>query len=95
MSGDSTGDAPKRRDSTIPGVSKDEFERNRRVYTDVVAKYYGNPEFRDRLEKNPAEVLNAEGLALPPNVQVKLLFNSERVMHLVLPGETINKPGSS
>lgn len=94
MSGDTTGGAQERRDSTIPGVSDDEFERNRQVYTDVVAKYYGNPEFRRRLERNPTEVLEAEGLALPEGAEVKILFNSDKVMHLVLPGVAIGKLGA-
>ena len=94
MSADTTAGAPERRDSSIPGVSDDEFERNRSVYTDVVAKYYGNPEFRRRLERDPTQVLKAEGLALPEGAEVKILFNSEKVMHLVLPGVAIRRRGA-
>ena len=72
--------------SPLPGVSEEDFDRNRRAYTDIVANYYGNPEFRARLEANPVKVLTEAGLQLPEGADVKLLFNTQEVLHLVLPG---------
>ena len=69
----------------LPGVTSEQIERNRQAYTDIVARYFGNPEFRGKVDADPARVLREEGLDIPEGVEVKILFNSASLLHLVLP----------
>lgn len=58
---------------------------NHQKYVDVVAKYYGDPDFKAQVDADPTNTLNAEGLEIPEGAEVKLLFNTERLLHIVLP----------
>ena len=66
-------------------LTPERVERNQQVYADVVAKYYGDPDFKARMDADPTAVLKAEGLEIPSGAEVKLLFNTENLLHIVLP----------
>ena len=66
-------------------LTPEAFARNQQIYTDVVAKYYGDPDFREKVDANPTSVLKSEGFYVPDGAEVKLLFNEEKLIHLVLP----------
>ena len=68
----------------IPGSNED-IERSQKIFANVVAKYYGDPDFKAQVDADPAGTLRKEGLNVPPGVTVKLLFNTDKVMHVVLP----------
>ena len=72
-------------DDVLDGLSPEQLERNQQVYADVVAKYYGDPDFKARMDADPTAVLRAEGLEIPEGAAVKLLFNTELLLHIVLP----------
>ena len=59
-------------------------------YVDLVAKFYGDPEFRARMEADPAGALRAEGFEIPDGAEVRIVTDSTHVLNLVLPpaGET-------
>ena len=59
-------------------------------YVDLVAKFYGDPEFRARMEADPAGALRAEGFEIPEGAEVRIVTDSTHVLNLVLPpaGET-------
>jgi len=59
-------------------------------YVDLVAKFYGDPEFRARMEADPAGTLRAEGFEIPEGAEVRIVTDSTDVVNLVLPpaGET-------
>lgn len=65
--------------------TREELDRNQRIYSDVVAKYYGDPDFKAKMDADPTAVLKAEGMDLPEGVTVKLLFNDDKVLNIVLP----------
>ena len=67
------------------GSDRELQERNQRIYTDIVAKYYGDPDFKARMDADPAAVLRAEGLDVPAGARVELLFNTENLVYIVLP----------
>lgn len=67
-------------------LTSEEFAKNQRIYADFVAKYYGDPDFRAKVDANPTVALKAEGLYIPDGAKVKLLFNEGKVIHIVLPG---------
>ena len=64
---------------------REQHERNQRIYTDIVAKYYGDPDFKARMDADPTAVLRAEGLDVPGDARVELLFNTDNLVHIVLP----------
>jgi len=66
-------------------LTREQVERNQRIYSDVVAKYYGDPDFKAKVDADPTAVLKAEGLDVPEGARVELLFNTEKLMHIVLP----------
>lgn len=66
-------------------LTPEQIERNQRIYADIVVKYYGDPDFKAKVDADPTRVLKAEGLDVPEGVTIKLLFNTEELLHLVLP----------
>lgn len=61
------------------------IERNKQIYANIVAKYYGDPDFRAKVDADPTTTLMAEGLEIPKGANVKLLFNTESLVHIVFP----------
>lgn len=66
-------------------LTSGQVERNQRIYADLVARYYGDPDFKARMDADPAAVLKAEGLDVPEGARVELLFNTDDVTYVVLP----------
>ena len=77
------------KDSKIQNIldelTVERLERNRQAYADVVAKYYGDPDFKAQVDANPTDTLKAEGLEIPEGAEVKLLFNTDNRLYVVLP----------
>ena len=51
----------------------------------LVARAWADPAFKARLIADPAGVLKEHGITPPPGVEISLLENTEKVMHLTLP----------
>ena len=66
-------------------LTQERIDRNQRVYAEVVDKYYGDPDFKARMDADPTAVLKAEGMEIPGGAEVRLLFNTESLLHIVLP----------
>ena len=69
----------------LRGLSPESIRRNQEIFIDVVAKYYGDPDFQAKVDADADGVLRAEGLDLPEGAKVKLLFNTDKLIHVVLP----------
>ena len=54
----------------------------------VVAKAQSDAAFKKSLLADPAAALSAAGFSIPAGVTVKVVENTENVVHLVLPVET-------
>ena len=72
-------------------LTPERIERSQRVYEAVVEKYFGDPEFKARMDADPTAVLKAEGLEIPDGAKVSLLFNTENLLHIVLPAPVPDK----
>ena len=72
-------------EEALAELSPERVERNQRIYAGIVTRYYGDPDFKARVDADPTRVLKAEGLEIPEGAEVKLLFNTETLLHLVLP----------
>jgi len=51
----------------------------------IIAKAWTDEGFKRRLVSNPEAVLGEDGLALPAGVRVKVLENTDTLLHLVIP----------
>lgn len=72
-------------DAALTELTPERIERNQRIYADIVTRYYGDPDFKAKMDADPARVLKDEGLDIPEGATVKLLFNTDRLLHIVLP----------
>ena len=72
-------------EATQAELTPERIERNQRIYADVVARYYGDPNFRAKMDADPTRVLKAEGFDVPEDVTIRLLFNTDNVLNIVLP----------
>ena len=70
---------------TLGGLTAEEIDHKRRVYVDIVAKYYGDPDFKAKMDADPTNVLKAEGFDVREGAEVRLLCNSDSLVHVVLP----------
>lgn len=56
-----------------------------KLYADIVAKYYGDPDFKAKMDADPTATLQAEGWKVPEGKSIKLLFDTDNLRHVVLP----------
>ncbi len=66
-------------------LSSDDLKERQQLYADVVAKYYGDPDFKAKMDADPTAVLKSEGFDFPEGAQVKLVFNTHNRVHILLP----------
>jgi hypothetical protein len=52
---------------------------------EIVSKAWSDEGFKKRLISEPAAILKENALEIPPGVQVKVVENTDKVLHLVLP----------
>ena len=72
----------------VSGITEEELKKSQDIYTDVVARYYGDRDFKAKVDADPATTLRAAGMDIPKNVTVELLFNTDKLLHVVLPKST-------
>jgi hypothetical protein len=54
-------------------------------WSQLVARAWADPDFKARLLADPAAVLKEHGLEVPPGVEIKVVEDSAKVLHLPLP----------
>jgi hypothetical protein len=57
--------------------SKNDWEQNEVVYAHIISKAWLSDKFRERLLKNPEQILKQQGFELPDNVTVEIVADSE------------------
>jgi hypothetical protein len=60
-------------------------EDQMRMIENIVEKAWIDDIFKDRLLSDPAKVLRAEGVRIPQGVEVRIVEDTENVLHVVLP----------
>jgi hypothetical protein len=53
----------------------------------LLADAWADPALKKRLLENPAAVLKERGIAIPEGCQVKVVEDTDKVQHLVIPGK--------
>jgi hypothetical protein len=54
-------------------------------YGQLVARAWGDQAFKAQLLAEPTRALAEQGIQLPPGVEVRMVENTDRVLHLALP----------
>jgi hypothetical protein len=54
----------------------------------LIAQALSDEAFKAQLLENPVAILNAAGIEVPERLEIKVLENSDKVFHLVLPNKT-------
>ena len=60
-------------------------ERNRKNLAKVIARCWGDENFKKKFISNPQEVLQAEGVAIPKGVSARVLEDDAATMTIVIP----------
>jgi hypothetical protein len=65
-------------------MDREEFQK---AYGKVVAKAWGDDDFKAKLLADPKTVLEESGLAIPQDVEFRVVENTDKTIHLILPPE--------
>ncbi len=65
-------------------MDREEFQK---AYDKVVAKAWGDHDFKAKLLADPMTVLKEYGLAIPEDVEFRVVENTDKIVHLILPPE--------
>ena len=57
----------------------------------IVAKAWQDDAFKKRLLADPAAVLKEQGLELPAGTQIRVVENTDQVIHLTLPAKPLER----
>ena len=68
-------------------MSREQQDQQAKAYGRLVAKAWSDEAFKQRLMADPAAVLRAEGVTVPPGTDVRLVENTDKVVHLTLPAK--------
>ena len=52
-------------DKILSDLSPERIRRNQQIYANLVAEYYGDPDFKAMVDADPTRVLKAAGLEIP------------------------------
>ena len=66
-------------------AQEQERQEQARQWGQVVARAWRDEGFKQRLQADPAGVLREHGIAVPVGQQVRVVENTDQVMHLPLP----------
>ena len=78
-------DGPRVNTDEEDAMAQGDQQERARKWGQIVARAWREPAYKQRLMADPAAVLREEGLAVPAGQQVRLVENTDQVLHLVLP----------
>jgi len=64
---------------------KKKYEKFNYQWAKIVSKAWNDPAFKQKLLKNPVQVLKEEGVEIPEGVTFSIHENSNKIVHLSLP----------
>jgi hypothetical protein len=64
---------------------KQSAHENEKKWTEVVARAWSDEDFKKRLLAEPVAVLKEAGCGVPKGLQLKVVENTERLVHFILP----------
>ncbi len=64
-------------------------------FKEGIIKLYQDPQLMERFKKDPAGVLKEKGVTVPEDITLKVLADTEKVKHIVLPFLGLEKIASA
>lgn len=61
------------------------YQDTLKTYENLMERIATDPDFQERLIRDPGGTLPEVGFTLPPDVKVKVVLDDETTMHLVIP----------
>ena len=68
-------------------------EKSKKLWSDVVARYYGDSEFASKFDSDPAGTLSGMGMEIPEGVNLHVHKNTDTDIHITLPGDPTKELG--
>ena len=65
-------------------MDREEFQK---AYGKVVAKAWADEDFKAKLLADPKTVLKGNGVEIPQDVEILVVENTDKIVHLILPPE--------
>jgi hypothetical protein len=65
-------------------MDREEFQK---AYGKIVAKAWADEDFKAKLLADPMTILEANGLAIPQDVEINVVENTDKIVYLNLPPE--------
>lgn len=62
-------------------------EQHSKLWGQIVAKAWQDESLKKRLLADPAAVLKEYGIEVPPGVQLRVVENTDQILHLTLPSK--------
>jgi len=69
-------------------MDKEEFQK---AYGKVVAKAWADANFKAKLLADPKTVLKENGVEIPDDVEFRIVENTDKVVHLILPARQLSE----
>lgn len=66
-------------------------EQQARQWGQIVGKVWRDDRFKQRLMTKPADVLKEHGLQVPPGVELRVVENTDQVLHLTIPAQRLGE----
>jgi hypothetical protein len=73
---------------------EDEKKEHRRKIAKVIAKAWSDESFKEDFLSKPRTVLEAHGIQVPPDLEVKVVEQTDKLMYIVLPFKPDAEGGS-
>jgi len=73
---------------------KNLIAENQKKWAVCIAKAWADEDYKQRLLSEASTVLKEEGVAVPENMEIKVLENTQSLFHMVLPAMPDSEAGS-
>ncbi len=70
--------------SVTMAMSREQYQERAKAYGRIVAKAWGDEDFKQRLLADPKATLQAEGLSFPEGAEVRVLESTDQRVYLPL-----------
>ena len=71
--------------SKTEGALAEALYKNIGSFNDFVSRYYGNADYRRRVDADPVAALRENGIDLPGGVEIQVRVNTDDTFYLVMP----------
>jgi hypothetical protein len=74
---------------------QEQIKEHRKKIAKVIAKAWSDRSFKEKLFSDPKEVLEANGISLPTDLEVKVVEQTNKLIYVVIPFRPEDAEGGS